>query len=69
MDINEMSKQPITEGISKKHLAEILQLKLTNSLDEYHLKGKKFKSTLQKTSKALASIIDKQYRKQKKTEE
>jgi hypothetical protein len=68
MDIN-MSDQLSTRCPSKKHLEEIVQLKLANSLNEFNLKGKKFKGTLEKASKTLASIIDKQNRKRKKTEE
>ena len=66
MDSTYLSKQPATLNVSKKRLSEVLQLKLANSLDEYHLKGKKFKSTLEKASKALASIIAKQDRKKKR---
>jgi hypothetical protein len=69
MDTTYMSKQPATIKVSKKSLAEVLQLKLANSLDEYHLKGKKFKSTLEKASKVLASIIAKQDGKKKKAKE
>lgn len=64
-----MTRQPAGGGVSKKRLTEVLQLKLANSLDEYHLKGKKFKSTLEKASKALASIIAKQHAKKKKAKE
>ena len=69
MDTTYMSEQPIQKNLSKKRLTEILQLKLANSLGEYHLKGKKFKSTLEKTSKALAGIIVKQDSKKKKEKE
>lgn len=69
MDTSYMTRQPASGNISKKRLTEILQLKLANSLDEYHLKGKKFKSTLEKASKALASIIAKQDGKKKKAKE
>lgn len=69
MDTSYMSNQLSTSGLSKKHLVEIVQLKLSNSLDEYHLKGKKFKNTLEKASKALAAIIAKQDSKRKKCEE
>ena len=66
MDTSYMTMQPADGTVSKKRLAELLQLKLANSLDEYHLKGKKFKNTLEKASKALASIIAKQNGKKKK---
>jgi hypothetical protein len=69
MDTSYMTSQPAGGGISKKRLTEVLQLKLTNSLDEYHLKGKKFKSTLEKASKALAAIIAKQEGKKNKAKE
>ena len=69
MDSTYMSKQPATINVSKKRLAEVLQLKLANSLYEYHLKGKKFKNTLEKASKALASIIAKQDGKKRKAKE
>lgn len=69
MDATYMSKQPATANVSKKNLTEVLQLKLANSVDEYHLKGKKFKNALEKASKALASLIAKQDRKKKKAKE
>jgi hypothetical protein len=69
MDMDYMSNQLSTSTPSKKRLTEVVQLKLANSLGEYHLKGKKYKSTLEKASKALASIIAKQDGKKKKAKE
>ena len=69
MDVNYVPIQSTPGSVSKKRLSEILQLKLANSLDEYELKGKKFKNTLEKASKAFASMIAKQDRKRRKEKE
>jgi hypothetical protein len=69
MDVNYVPTLSTPRSVSKKRLSEVLQLKLANSLDEYHLKGKKFKNTLEKASKAFASMIAKQDRKKKKAKE
>jgi hypothetical protein len=69
MDINYMSMQSNAINYSKKHLRELIQLKLTNSLDEFQLSGKKFDKQLKKASKVFAAIVAKENRKQKKVQE
>lgn len=50
-------KQPASDKLSKKALSKVVFEKLSGSLVDYHLKGKKLENRLEKVSKRLAGDI------------
>ncbi|WP_205509960.1 hypothetical protein [Longitalea arenae] len=64
-----MSQQVNTADLSKKQISQIVQHRLANSLDGFHLSGKKFDARLKKASKVFAAMIAKENRKQKKAQQ
>jgi hypothetical protein len=62
-----MSKSKVQNGsdkVSKKQLRKLVFEKLTGSLSEYHLKGKKLENRLDKVSRLLAGDIVKVIKKE-----
>lgn len=57
-------KQGKPEKISKKELSKSVFEKLSGSLGEYHLKGKKLENRLEKVSRQLAGDIAKAIKKE-----
>ena len=57
-------KEPRAEKLSKKELSKTVFEKLSGSISEYHLKGKKQKKRLEKVSKLLAGDIAKVLKKE-----
>ncbi|OQP67490.1 hypothetical protein [Niastella populi] len=54
-----------TPEFSKKKLTELVYLKITSSLSEFNLSGKKFESKVKKVSKSFAKDIARSYKKEK----
>lgn len=59
---------PFTMNLSKKKISELVYLKMSNSLSEFNLNGRKFKNKLKKVSKQVAKDIAKANKNQKKME-
>jgi len=62
--MSKSKKQAKPGKVSKKQLSKLVFEKLTGSLVEYHLKGKKLETRLEKVSRQLASDIVKVIKKE-----
>jgi hypothetical protein len=62
------NEQFIKPKFSKKKIAELIYLKISSSLSDFDLSGKKFENKVKKVSKLLARDIARSYKKKEKLE-